>query len=62
HEANALVPRAKEADGKEERCNGERDPRGPTESREQSCNKNEIGFGDEWQPGSGRLPPDPTLR
>ena len=56
-----LVPRAKKADGEEQRCNCERDPRGPTKSCQQSRNKDEIGFRDEWQPGSDRLPPDPTL-
>jgi len=60
-EANALVPRAKEPDWEQERCNCERDPRGPTESRQQSRNKDEIGFRDEWQPGSDRLLPDPTF-
>jgi hypothetical protein len=62
HQPDALVSRPKEADREEQGCNGERDPSGPAESRQQPSDKDEIGFGDEWQPGSCRLPPDPTLR
>jgi hypothetical protein len=60
-EAEVLVPRAKDPDGEKARCNRERDPRGPTESRQESRNKDEISFRDEWQRGSDRLPPDRTL-
>ena len=61
NERDPLVARSSEGQEEQYRRERKRGPREPAESRQQAPDKNEIRRGDKWQPGSGRLRPDPSL-